>query len=291
MSRVVVPLDESELAEEALPWAALFAKVTGAEVHLVSVWTYDEAIWTRAGLSADAEMPEIRTALQGYLERTAASPVLAGLTVTTEVRVGDVSDQLVDVAREGETELVVITSHGRGGFKRFVQGSIASELAQASPVPLLVDRSGGIPAGLTRILVTLDGSETAEISLAAARDLAKAAGAEVHLLRVYNPYSEFAVTPMGPAGDMGDLAGKLYESAEIYMKGVALDGETWEIRSGRPLDVILEYAVEKNCEVIAMATHGRGGVIRLALGSTSDAVMRAADRPVLLIPTAAPDES
>lgn len=284
MARIVVPLDESELAEEALPWAALVARATGDSLHLVSVWTYDETIWARANLDPDAELPEIRTALQSYLDGVASRPALAGLQVTTEVRVGDVAEQVVDVAAEGETALVVITSHGRGGFKRFVQGSVASKLAQNSPAPILVDRTGGVPAGLTRLLVTLDGSDTAEAALPVARRLAAAAGAEVHLLRVYNPYAEVAVSPIGPAGNMGDLAEKLYESAEIYMKDVVREGESWDVRAGRPLDVILDYAAEKGCEVIVMATHGRGGVIRLALGSTSDAVMRAADRPVLLTP-------
>ena len=50
-----------------------------------------------------------------------------------------------------------------------------------------------------------------------------------------------------------------------------------------PLDAILQYAQNAECDVIAMGTHGRGGVMRLALGSTADAVMRAADRPVLLV--------
>lgn len=284
MPRIVVPLDESSLAEEALPWAAIIARATGDSLHLVSVWTYDEAIWARAKLDPDAELPEIRDALQAYLDEIAARPNLEGIAVTTEVRVGDVAEQLENVASEGDSTLLVITSHGRGGLKRWMQGSVASELAQNTPIPLLVDRAGGVAPGLSRLLVTLDGSETAELALPYARSLARAAGAEVHLLRVYNPYAEFAVTPMGPAGDLGDLANKLYESAELYMQGVAEAGETYDVRSGRPLDVIIEYAQEKSCEVIVMATHGRGGIIRLALGSTSDAVMRAADRPVLLVP-------
>lgn len=284
MARIVVPLDESQLAEEALPWAATFARARGDSLHLVSVWTYDETIWNRAKVDADAELPEITSALQAYLDEAAAKPVLAGLEVTTEVRLGDVAEQLTEVASEGDTSMVVLASRGRGGLKRMFQGSVAAELAQNSPVPILVDREGGIAPGLTKIVVTLDGSETAEAALPVARELAAAARAQVHLLRVYNPYAEFAVTPMGPAPDVGDLATKLYESAEIYMKQTAREGEVWEVRSGRPLDAIIDYAAEKGCEVIVMATHGRGGVIRLALGSTSDAVMRAADRPVLLVP-------
>ncbi|MEX2081206.1 MAG: universal stress protein [Dehalococcoidia bacterium] len=272
MARILVPMDRSELAEGALAWAQLLAAKTGDALHLLTVVPEDGSV-------AEAEQ---------YLAAMAGRPALGSLKVTTEVRQGDAATQIEEAARE-DSGMIVICSHGHGGFKRLFQGSVADRVVRSAEVPVLVDRAGGIQPGLTNLLVTLDGSERSETALTPARALAKVAGANLHLLRVYNPMAEFTMTPMGPMTDVGDIAQKLYEAAEAYMREVSLPGETWEVRSGRPLDVIIEYATEKGCEVIVMATHGRGGVVRLALGSTSDSVMRAADRPVLLIPAGTDD--
>jgi nucleotide-binding universal stress UspA family protein len=284
VSRIVVPLDESETAEEALPWAAYLARTCGAGLHLLTVWTHDDELWLRAGVEAGATTDRIAAAIDEYLAGVAARVDLAGLQVSTEVRLGKVADQVAEVSQEGDTAMVVITSHGRGGVRRFLQGSVADALVRTLAIPVFVVRPGEATPPIERVLLTLDGSETSEAALEPARALAAAAGARLHLLRVANPLAELPYTALGPAPDLGQLAAELYEASEAYLRGVALNGEAWEVRAGRPLDVILDYAREQSCDVIAMGTHGRGGVIRLALGSTADAVMRAADRPVFLVP-------
>lgn len=284
MARIVVPLDESELAEQAVPWAAALARAFGFDVHLVGVWTYDEGIWQRAGVKREADPQAIANAITGYLDRVAASPPLAGLTVTTEARIGNVAEQVRDVASGADTRFVVMTSHGRGGFKRLVQGSVADALVRTLALPILIVRPGSPEPTIGRLLVTLDGSETSEGALAPARELANAAGAEVHLLRVVNPIAEVAWTGIGPAPDLSEITEQYTEAAKAYLQAKVLPGEAWDVYYGRPLDAVLEYAKVKSCDVIVMGTHGRGGITRLALGSTADAVTRAADRPVLLIP-------
>ncbi len=284
MPRIVVPLDESENAEQALPWAAYLARKLDCSIHLVTVWTHDEEIWLRAGIEPGATLKRIASALDDYLAEARRRPELEGLAVTTEVRIGKVSDHIREVSQVGETRYVVLTSHGRGGIRRFVQGSVADALVRTLEVPVVVVRPGEAAPPIERILLTLDGSETSECGLGPARALAGATGAALHLLRVVNPLAELPYTTMGPAGDIGELSQQLYTAAEEYLAGIAREGETWEVRAGRPLDVITGYARDKSCDVIVMGTHGRGGVLRLALGSTADAVMRAADRLVMLAP-------
>lgn len=264
MSRILVPVDQTPLSEEVLPWAVLIAKATGDSIHLFS--------------SCDDKNA---TETEEYLTRLAGT--LTGVTVTTGMAKGHPADAICEAAESEDTRLIALTTSARSGLKRAFQGSVADEVARASSVPVLVDRSGGLPAGLSKLVVTLDGSEQAEKALGPARELAKAAGADLLILRVYNPMAEYTLTPMGPATDMGEISEKLFEAAEDYMKSIAQPGETWEVRSGRPLDVIIDFAQEKGCEIIVMASHGRGGIIRLAIGSTSDSVLRASDRPVLLV--------
>ncbi len=284
MPRIVVPLDESENAEQALPWAAYIARAVGCSIHLVCVWTHDQEIWLRAGVESGAPLERIAEALDDYLQGVRGRSELAGVVITTEVRIGPVADHIREVCDEGDTRYVVLTSHGAGGLRRFIQGSVADALVRTLRVPLFVVRPGQATPPIERMVVTLDGSETSECALGPARALAAATGAKIHLLRVSNPLAELPYTSLGPAGDLGELSKELFLAAEEYLRLTALVDEVFEVRSGRPLDVIVGYAQEKACDVIAMGTHGRGGVLRLALGSTADAVMRAADRVVLLVP-------
>jgi len=284
MSRIVVPLDKSPLAEEALAWAAYLAKSFGDSLHLVTVWDRDNAIWDEPAGGPAPSTERIAAQADAYLAEVAGREALSGVTVSREVRIGRPTEQVADIASDPQTRMVVLTSHGRSGLKRFIQGSVADHLVRTLTVPLFIVRPGAGSPPISRMLVTLDGSETSEKALAPARAVAVATGTELHLLRVANPLAEMPYTALAPAPDLGELSRQVFDAANEYLAKTARGGEHVEVRAGRPLDVILDYAREKDCGLIAMGTHGRGGVLRLALGSTADAVMRAADRPVLIIP-------
>jgi len=290
LPRILVPLDESELAESALPWAAELARVLGLSLHLVAVYDYDEEGWRKAGIDTEAGPTAIAATLQAYLEQSVGRPPFSGLEHTSEVRMGDVSDQLTDAALEGDTRFIVLASQGEGGLSRFRRGSVADALVREGTTPVLIVRQGGRAAAFRRVLVTLDGSDVSEVALGPAREIADAAGAEVHLMRVINPVVDSGWTGVGPAPDMGLITEQLTESAIAYLQGRARPIERADVLFGRPLDAILQYAEEHDCDVIVMGSHGRGGIVRLALGSTADAVMRASDRPVLIIPHRAVEE-
>lgn len=290
MPRILVPLDETELAESALPWAAEVARVLGLSIHLVAVYDYDVEGWRKAGIDPDSGPAGVADTLQSYLEKAISRPPFEAVEHTSEVRLGNVAEQLNDVANEGDTRFIVMASQGEGGLSRFRRGSIADALVRDGSTPVLIVREGERKAALRRILVTLDGSEVSEVALAPARELAAAAGAEVHLMRVINPVVDSGWTGVGPAPDMGMITEQLTESAIAYLNAKALPDEKADVLFGRPLDAILQYAEEHDCDVIVMGSHGRGGIVRLALGSTADAVMRASDRPVLIIPHRAVEE-
>ncbi len=147
-----------------------------------------------------------------------------------------------------------------------------------------------------RILVALDGSVIAEETLPHAQALAKPFGATVLLLRATTPPEQ--VTPAAAAGPT-PVSGPLVDptpiieaelrAATTYLAATAevleSAGVTVECvqRDGHPAEVILEEARERNVDLIAMTTHGRGGVARLAFGSVADKVLRHAPCPVLLV--------
>ena len=284
MPRILVPLDESELAEEALPWAAALARAMNYGLHLISVYAFDEDVWKRANIDPGDSPARIADEVTRYLEERAASADLAGIPITVEARLGNVAEQVADAASAEDTRLFALVSHGKGGLKRWLQGSVADELVRTVAVPVLVIRPALAGHDVKRVLVTVDGSETSERALPLVRELANGLGAQIHLLRVVNPVAEVAWTGIGPAPDLGQITEQYADAGRAYLERLALPDETWEVMYGRPLDAILDYAREKECDIIALGSHGRGGIARLALGSTADAVMRAADRPVLIVP-------
>lgn len=143
--RIVVPLDGSELAERALPEAEGLARLTGAPLHVVRV--IDVAGLHRlAGFAPAIEaaalarvLEDERTATREYLERIERDLAERGSAVTTEARHGTAAQAIIDTTRTGD--LVVMTSHGRGGMKRWFLGSVAEEVGRRAPVPVLLVRA------------------------------------------------------------------------------------------------------------------------------------------------------
>ena len=139
-TKVLVPLDGSELAEEALPVAAQFVKAYGAVLHLVRSVTvpaagdvYGEATYMPDLLNsliegAKSYLTDVATRLSGVGPVTIAAPV------------GSAAFELEEYVRQQGIDLVVMTSHGRSGFVRTALGSVTDRML-GGPAPVLVVRS------------------------------------------------------------------------------------------------------------------------------------------------------
>ncbi len=151
---ILVPLDGSELAHAAVPYAEAIARALGWSIIVLKVVSGDPARHPRPG-SAPIEAPlEDETAPQpGYqlfqAEEAAAMDELAptvsrlravGLTAQSEVGVGDARDVIVQRAGEPDVAIVVMASHGRTGLARIFRGSVAAAVVDRSARPVLVVR-------------------------------------------------------------------------------------------------------------------------------------------------------
>jgi nucleotide-binding universal stress UspA family protein len=142
--RIVVPLDGSELAEAALPHALHMAKLIGAPIHLVrivdtSVAGRYDSFGLSAGYLPAVEVFDVdRQNALDYLETMQERYATGGVEVTFEQRVGQVPREIV--AATTVHDLVVMTSHGRGGAARWFMGSVAEEVTRHSTVPVLLIR-------------------------------------------------------------------------------------------------------------------------------------------------------
>jgi nucleotide-binding universal stress UspA family protein len=290
--RILVPLDGSETAEAALAYVAL---LPSERVRLLAVES------DRANLTAVCTTArDCRT----YLEAVAAPLREQGRAVDTVVVFGSPAEQILALA--AAADLVVMGSHGHGGARRFVLGSVADEVARHAPVPVMIVRgaskSSSAPAvQVTRIVVPLDGSELAEQAVAMAAAVADDLGVPVHLMRVLDVDALRATVQAGIHAAAAYLRSQeeIQRYAEEYLAEQVQQlrnrdlTATAEVLTGSPAVTLLDAM--RPDDLVVMTTHGRGGVRRMLLGSVADKLVRAAAAPVLLVrangpESAAPDE-
>lgn len=145
VSRIIVPLDGSTLATRALGPATELASLLGVPMHLVRVIDVDALRGTvqagaRAGAAYARAQEETRRRAVEDLDVQARTPRAQTVNTTTEVRIGNPAAELLEVI--GPTDLVVMTTHGRGGIRRWLLGSVADKLVHQASAPVLLIRAG-----------------------------------------------------------------------------------------------------------------------------------------------------
>jgi nucleotide-binding universal stress UspA family protein len=289
----MVPLDGSIVGEHALPIAVDIARRAGAALHFVHVHALDLSVLAEFPSGEPLDMA-IQEAERAYLASVAAR-VAANWDgpVTTALCEGTIATALHDYVLEQGIDLVVMTTHGRGGIVRAWLGNIADTLVRTLPVPVLLAHPHNEAPELQRapaiahILVPLDGSPLGEQVLEPALALG---GEELRAITLLHTVEPIALSYMGLGyGEPIQRAQKDSEEAayhylELVAERIRRPGLTVLIRVeiGAPAPSTLYYAGSHDIDMIALATHGRGGIARFALGSIADKVARGTSLPVLL---------
>jgi nucleotide-binding universal stress UspA family protein len=240
-------------------------------------------------------------AIQASLDLDAGTLRAGGLDVETVVQrirpvhADDVARAIIATADEQRAGLIVMSTHGRSGFGRWLYGSVTDRVLHLTSTPiLLVPPHAGRPLPTDqpiRLLVPLDGSELAEEAIRSAELLAGATGAELILLRVVEPptyplYGDgYAYIPFDPDVEVAEA--RRYLQVEVDRLQAAGKRVTARAIVGQPSLMVARVAHEEAVDVVMMATHGRGGLARLVLGSVATATLQRADVPVLLVRPAA----
>ncbi|HNP69866.1 MAG TPA: universal stress protein [Kouleothrix sp.] len=309
MKTILVPLDGSALAEQILQYVQVVAPLLDASVRLVQVVSEPAPesvlVESMTGLYGVSEpvahqrersrvaLDETLAGAEAYLAARAARLEDAGLEVTFDVQIGSAPEIIVDIAHSSQIKLIAMATHGYSGLRRWVLGSVADRVVQAATVPVLLIRATQYSQrgfGLSRVLLPLDGSELALQALPLARELALKSGAELMFVEAVSPdvesYPSLVAQPVSP---YGTTVGALHDQAkrnlamladQVRAGGVAVASI---VENGPAAEVIVDEATRQNISLIVMATHGRGGLRRWAMGSVADKVLHAAHIPLLLV--------
>lgn len=298
LKTILVPVDGSRFAESALGHARRLARASGATIHLAlvhhSIPAWNPAIGFPDGGAALER--ETREREERYLAKLAAAVAAeSGCEVKAAVLDGSPGEALVRHAGEVNADLVVMATHGRGPASRFWLGSTTDHVLRHVGVPLLAIRplegaeAGGATPSIRRILVPLDASERSRAVVEPAAELARLLDAELLLLAVVEPAigTMDPVLPFPSAIDPGVVESQRHE-AQVRLDAVAAPlregGLGVETRVAIAIGVaaaILEVLERDGVDMIAMSTHGEGGLRRAFVGSVTDKVIRGAQKPVL----------
>jgi nucleotide-binding universal stress UspA family protein len=297
-TRILVPLDGSRLAEQSLPYAMTLGRKLPAELVLlcaVSVPPDVQESLQKASLKPDALFEELEIEASEYLEAMSHLMSKAELNFSHVVLRGLAADAIVEYTEQNDIQLIAMASHGYTAIKRWTHGSVAERVLQSAPVPVLLVRAQeGVKEGLPepracrRVLVPLDGSTLAEQVLPAVIPIAMALGCEMTLFRVPVGYSAGPLSgrwyvPQNSSLENADEDAQFYLerlASHLRLQGIEVSTAT---RLGPVAKSIIDYAEDNDVDLIAMCTHGRTGIARWALGSVADRVLRAGDKPVLLV--------
>ncbi len=286
---ILVPLDGSAVSEQALPAAVALTRRTGARLHLVQVVSFRQEkeeeylrevsgrVCEDVGESVDFRLVEERT----------SDPLFPPSNA-------EVATALRRYCEENDIQLVVMSTHGRGALRRAWLGSVADTVIRGSRLPVLLVRPGTwkeAPDGshFRRIIVPLDGSESAARVVAYAAELAQLEHARVTLIRIVPPPvlldAPYWVATTDEA--VTNLKGIAREELEKKVEQLRLEGLHADavIEIGpEPAAAILEYVEAEGIDLIAMTSRGRSKWERLLLGSVAERVLHHARTPVLLFP-------
>jgi nucleotide-binding universal stress UspA family protein len=295
---IIVPVDGSAVAEQAIPLALGIARRARSQVQLVMV--HQElspvlimepgVVYARTRLAVERSESEYLGNLTSRLRKE------TGEVLSSTMLKGPLVGTLADYARTSGADLVVMTTHGRGGVGRAWLGSVTDELIRRSEVPVIalrarVNLEPAEEVNIREILVPLDGSPLAEEVLKPVAALARILGAKLSLVQIVQPVMLASDPALSfPLTYDEQLTALQRDAAQDYLRDMAqrlrdegVEASGVAVLGGATAATILSLAGRARIGLLALATHGRGGIRRLVLGSVADKLVRAAEVPVLVV--------
>ena len=346
LSRILVPLDGSARAEQALSEAAHLARATQGSLILVRAVAGPPlypATYVPVESVPNTTYDTLEEEANRYLTRVSQSNAVSGIPIEWHTVDGAAAPKILDAAEEFYADLILMCSHGRTGPARWVLGSVAQQVVRHAAVPVLVLRQRGTPeaaggagsAGVNvrqspppgsvssaaarlpvRVVVPLDGSTIAEAALEPAVELGRAlaatgidtggqgsAAVALHLLLVVSPYyavpdnQPFTLLVDGARAYLAHMAEQLSsthrgvsvtwrvavaDDVAMAIVRVAEHGESAAGPHGERLEGV-GTDVGEGSSFIVIATHGRTGLERWAMGSIAERVVGTTSLPLLTV--------
>lgn len=292
--RILVPCDFSDFSRRALDHAAALARWYDADItafYALPLISTLDALPIAVGpvpvapVSKDAVRDELRKFVAPVKER--------GVRCDAVVDEGGAVEQILNHTAYLPADLLVMGTHGRSGFERWVLGSVTEKVLRKAPCPVLTVTKDAVPAPpegkppFKRILCALDFSESSLRALEFAITLAQQDYAEIILLSVLEALPDFRLEAQGfdvaryratlEADTIEQLRDAVPEGARDWCKPETI------VLHGKAHEEILRTAAAREADLVVMGVHGRKALDIMVFGSNTHHVIRGARCPVLTI--------
>ena len=293
---ILCPIDLSDASVRPLAYAAAVARWYKSRLTVLHTVPTFDPMQVRSGSLGDPVrivQPMPREQVLEELRVALSSTHTATLEVTLAAEVGDDVTTIVDQAVTMPADLLVMGTHGRSGFDRFLLGSVTEKVLRKAPCPILTvppraPVTAPVDVTFTQILCPVDFSPSALQAFGFALDLARQSGGSVTVLHAIEwladesqPHAHFNVQ---------DYRQHLIEDARARLQALIDEqkpGTTPAVKvvvvAGRAYREILATAAAQEADLIVMGAQGRGGVGLMLFGSSTQQVVRAATCPVLTV--------
>ncbi len=293
MATITVGMDESDCAAEALRWAVAEGEARGWPVRAVMAWTFLRQHHVDRTQTHDPEYSETDAmlALQEYV--TDAVGADAAASIVMEVEAERAAVVLVEAA--ADSSLLVVGSHGYGGFAGLFMGSVSQECLHHTTVPLAIIRGAekrsardGDPIEVKagKVVVGVDGSDTSRRALDWALDEARARGGWVEVVHSWmlpasygyptlvvpdlSIYEEAAEAVVAELLDHADTSGMSRPISKVIVGGTSTSG--------------LLAARSADAELLVVGSRGIGGFAGMVVGSVAHHLAHHATCPLVVLP-------
>ena len=289
--RILCPVDLSDVSRHTIDHALLIARWYNAPItalHVCNPLVVPSTSFTLAGIApspvlTDEDVKGVREQVLAYF--SSAGP----LDVDVVVESGPPADRILERASALPADLVVIGTHGAGGFEHLVLGSVAEKVLRKAVCPVLtVPHHSRTTSRLPfrRLLCPVDFSASSLAALEFAFSLAQEGDAELTILHVFEPgHDLFSDRPI----DVPEYRPQLEHDLTVKLEALVPDSvRSWcrpltRTAHGKAYREILGIATEESCDLIVMGVHGRNALDLMLFGSTTNQVVRRATCPVLTL--------
>jgi nucleotide-binding universal stress UspA family protein len=291
-AKIMCPIDFSEHSQRALRFAALLARSFGAQMTLLHV---NDPLLVAAAAFVPDQRPEedTKAELHRLLNEAVAGDQTPVPDVTTLVTEGEPSEEIVKAADEHGIDLIVMGTHGLGGYRKLLIGSTTERVLRRTFVPVAAvplaestfSLEDSLRPGAGPVVAAVDFSEPSHHAARVAADVATTLELQLLLLHVLKPRRTL-LTWRGQAAvhDKTRMTGARRQLEELASSLGVMTATQILVVTGHPADDIASAAIQRKASLITMGLRGEGGLFAPSPGSIAYHTLGLAPMPILAVP-------
>lgn len=281
---ILVPTDFSDLSFKAFEAASHYADLFNGTVTpfhaYIPLSEMDSFYYSGVGLSGNVDYTQVEKTVENRLTEIASRHIKSNRLKPPMLGVGNPAHAIAEAAED--FDLIILTTHGRTGFSRFLMGSVSEKVLRLTHTPVLVVEEKSDIKPIKRIMVTTDFSHNSARAFGHARDIAEKSGASIDLVNIL--MREGFDTDTVIEADVKLREKELENMTKSHFEGFTGTVNKRVVVSFRSVHEAIVHENKTNgYDLVVISTIGRTGLDYLMLGSTAASVVRHVTAPVLSI--------